>query len=446
MQTIKILIALLSLQLSFSTCAQNVTGDWQGEIQVNDALSMQLVFHIKEVDGKYSASFDIPAQHQYELPFDIVKINGNELQLKFTAAGMEYSGKLIDNQLKGHYQQSNFSTDFNLVPVTEAAPKLKRPQEPKVLPSYQVEQVSFLNSITDDKLSGTITAPNGNISHTVILLSGSGPSTRDSVAFGHRIFAVLSDLLTKQGIAVLRFDDRGVGESEGNYKTATSLDFATDANAAVHFIKQHPTLKHTQVGFAGHSEGGLIGAAAASQNRQVDFFISLAGPGTSGEQILIDQSYKIQQLMGMDDKSLAENDKKQRAIMKAIANDASIAQLTDILQKQGFNEKQIKQQLGQLDSNWFRTFVKSQPSKYLTQLTIPTLAINGSLDVQIIADQNIAGINRHVNSKYLTTKIYAGLNHLFQPATTGLPTEYGQIEMTFSPEVAMDVANWIKAL
>jgi len=446
MQTVKIIIAVILVQLSFTTWAQGVVGDWQGDMQVNDALSMKLVFHIKAIDGKYSASFDVPAQHQYDMPFDVVEINDKRVLLKFTKAGIEYSGELIDKQIKGSYRQASFSTDFNLSPVLEVAPKVQRPQEPKAKPSYQIEQVSFLNIETGHKLSGTITSPKGKISHTVILLSGSGPSTRDSVAFGHRIFAVLSDLLTKQGLAVLRFDDRGVGESEGDYKSATSLDFATDANAAVNFVKQHQRLQHSLVGFAGHSEGGLIGAVAATQNKQVDYFVSLAGPGTSGEQILIDQSYKIQKLMGMDEKALAESDKSQRAIMQAISNDANIEQLTKIMAKLGLNEQQIKQQLGQLNTDWFRTFVKTDPKEYLSQLTIPVLALNGSLDVQILAKQNIAGINESVDAQYLTTKVYSGLNHLFQPATTGLPTEYGQIEMTFSPEVVTDVATWIKAL
>jgi len=148
----------------------------------------------------------------------------------------------------------------------------------------------------------------------------------------------------------------------------------------------------------------------------------------------------------MDEKALAESDKSQRAIMQAISNDANIEQLTKIMAKLGLNEQQIKQQLGQLNTDWFRTFVKTDPKEYLSQLTIPVLALNGSLDVQILAKQNIAGINESVDAQYLTTKVYSGLNHLFQPATTGLPTEYGQIEMTFSPEVVTDVATWIKAL
>ncbi|MCP4990399.1 MAG: alpha/beta hydrolase [Colwellia sp.] len=443
----RIIIAVFFTQLAFTAAwAKDFTGNWQGTMKVNEAMSFELIFHIENKGEKYSATMDVPAQQQFGIPLDKVNITGVKVELGLTAAGINYSAQLIDHQLQGTYSQGALSVPLNLSKTEKVVQKAKRPQDPSAVPDYLIEQVSFVNESTGNSLAGTLTLPKGKVSHTVVLLSGSGPSTRDAVAFGHRIFAVLSDLLTKQGLAVLRFDDRGVAESQGDYKSATSLDFATDANAAVAFVKQHDKIKHTNVGFAGHSEGGLIGAVAASTNSDVDYFVSLAGPGTSGEQILIDQSYEIQKRLGIAAEKLTESDKAQRKIMAAIAADASTVELAQIMKKAGMAEKEIQQQLAQVDSPWFRTFVKTDPAGYLSQLTIPVFAVNGALDVQVLAKQNIAGIEKNVAEKYLTSKIYPQLNHLFQPATTGLPNEYVQIETTFSPKVAKDVAQWIKAI
>jgi len=415
-------------------------------MKVNEAMSFDLIFHLKHDGDKYSATMDVPAQQQFGIALDKVSIANNKVNLALTAAGIHYSAELIEEQLQGTYSQGALSVPLNLTKTNKVVKKAKRPQTPSETPDYILEQVSFVNNVGGHRLAGTLTIPKGKVDHTVVLLSGSGPSTRDSVAFGHSVFAVLSDLLTKQGLAVLRFDDRGVAESEGDYKSATSLDFATDANAAVTFIKQHDKLMHTNVGFVGHSEGGLIGAIAASTNDHVDYFVSLAGPGTSGKQILIDQSYEIQKRLGITPEKLAESDNAQRKIMTAIAQDASTAELKQLMKTAGMADKEIQQQLAQLDSPWFRTFVKTDPADYLSQLSIPVFAINGALDVQVLAEQNIARIEKYVADKYLTSKIYPQLNHLFQPATTGLPNEYVQIETTFSPQVANDVAQWIKSI
>ncbi|WP_448547074.1 alpha/beta hydrolase family protein [Thalassotalea fusca] len=428
--------------------ASDFNGRWQGELRINDAMSVELVFNVVRNGDSYTATMDVPAQQQFNLPFDTVKVEKHAIELALSAAGIAYTGKLTGDVINGTYAQSGAEFTLDMRRVTDVAIKQPkktkpRPQEPSSAVDYVIEEVTFSNPEGGHKLAGTLTIPKQKVSHTAVLLSGSGPSNRDSFAFGHKVFLVLSDLLTKQGIAVLRFDDRGVGKSEGDHKSATSIDFASDAQAAIAFVRQHKTLAQSKVGFIGHSEGGLIATIAAASHAPIDFMVSLAGPGTSGEQILIDQSREIHRLMGASEAVLKESDKAQRQILRAIVQDKSREELKQLMATAGMNDQQIGQQLAQIDTPWFRTFVKTDPAKYLPKINVPVLALNGGKDVQVLAEPNISGFKHHVKSNLLMAKIYDNLNHLFQPASTGLPNEYAEIDITFSPQVAKDIAQWV---
>ena len=428
-----------------ATNAELFVGHWQGQLKVSEQQKIGFVFNISHTDGELVATLDVPAQNQFGLPFDKVALAGNSLSLAMSAAGIQYKGQLIDGEIRGEYQQGGFKAPVVLSSTKTAKIRQAKPQDPSDNPNYQVELVTFKNNKEEHTLSGTITLPNGKVNHTAIILSGSGPTQRDGEVFGHKVYAVLADLLTKQGIAVLRFDDRGVGKSGGDFASATSADFASDANAALAFLRKQHRLGDTKIGFIGHSEGSLIASIAIADAAapKSDFFVSLAGPGTSGAQLLIDQSYIIQKMRGMDAEALAQDDRQQRRLMSAIANGASNNEVRQILVEAGTPQEQLEPKLAQLTSDWMRYFIQTDPKHFLRKISVPVLAINGDKDLQVVAKQNIGGFIQAVDKQLLTYRIYPDLNHLLQPADKGLPSEYAKIETTLSPNVVKDIHNWL---
>lgn len=439
-------VLLTSVCTAQSLENQSIEGSWRGSLAITAEKSMEMVFHFNKVESGFKARVDVPAQQQFGLAFNKVIVNGEKVQLAMDVANMKYSATFSGNEIVGTYSQGAFQAPLTLVPSTKTTVRQKKIQENFDDAPYSVEQVQFSSITGEHQLSGTLSYPAGDVKSVAILLSGSGPTTRDADVFGHKVFAVLADQLTRQNIAVLRYDDRGVGESSGDFSSATSKDFANDANAAYQFIVNSQQFKHSNIGFVGHSEGGLIGAIAAAENPSVDFLVSLAGPGTSGAQILIDQSFHIQKLRGMDKETLEKDDRLQKEVLGAIAEGISEDMLVTLLVNQEVPLAKAKAQAKQMTSPWFEFFVKEDPKKYLSQLDIPVLALNGELDAQVLANQNVTGIKQAVDSSQLTTTIYPGLNHLFQPAVTGLPEEYSKIDITFSEQVSTDISRWIKSL
>jgi len=337
-----------------------------------------------------------------------------------------------------------------------------RVQEPKPPFPYRSEEVSFKNPGGGFDLAGTLTIPEMAGRYPVaVLVTGSGPQNRDEELLGHKPFLVLADWLTRQGIAVLRYDDRGVAKSGGDFKTATTLDFATDAESAFDFLKKRPEIDSTKIGFIGHSEGGIIAPIVASHRPDVAFVVLMAGPGIAGEQILLLQSVLISQTENMDEKSIKANDKLRRDmynILKKNKADAKAEQKLRVLfagtdkknagdtSYHKMTEPEISAQIKNVTSPWFRCFLTLNPQDYLSQVKCPLLAINGSLDLQVPPRENLQAIEKAMifggNPNY-TVEELPGLNHLFQHAATGSPGEYAKIEETISPSVLDMIAKWI---
>lgn len=444
MKTLLTLPFIAGLVCSMSSFAnESISGSWKGNLAITPERSMELIFHFKKQNSGYTATVDVPAQKQFGLEFNSVKVSETGIELSLDAAHIKYSATISDTALIGKYSQGSFKAPLNLSRAEHVVTRPKKPQENFSNAPYTQEHLTFVNSTTNHSLAGTLTLPSTPYKAIAILLSGSGPTTRDGDAFGHKVLAVIADQLTRNGIGVLRFDDRGVGESTGNFSTATSQDFATDANAAYQFLINQQRFKEKKIGFIGHSEGGFIGAIASANNPNIDFLVSLAGPGTTGAEILIDQSFHIQKLRGVDPVVLEKSDKTQRSIMHAIQNNISEDALTALLKDNGVSSKHAAAQSKQLSSPWFQYFIKTDPKFFLSQLEMPVLALSGSLDSQVLAEKNIAGITTAVTNNKLTTRIYSGLNHLFQPAITGLPKEYATIDITFSTKVSDDISQWI---
>lgn len=346
-----------------------------------------------------------------------------------------------------------------------AQESLKRPQTPQEPFEYNVEEVFFQNTQDSITLAGTFTYPRtGRNFPVAILISGSGPQNRNSEIFGHKSFWVLADYLTNQGIAVLRYDDRGVGESTGNFSKATSVDFAEDVVAAIAYLKSRKEINLNKIGLIGHSEGGIIAPMVASENKNVAFVVSMAGVMLPGSELLLLQKELQLQSMGSSEVFITKEIEFDKGIMKLI-NASTSDSLKRNLEKytseyfkknpkfasdHGMTETYYKTLIVEsYSSPWLSNFIKYDPKNALESLECPLFALNGEKDLQVPAKENLE-VLEHIStidsSKNFTLKSYSGLNHLFQECKTGTLMEYGQIEQTLSPQVLQDIAEWIDNL
>ncbi|WP_142783931.1 alpha/beta fold hydrolase [Changchengzhania lutea] len=341
----------------------------------------------------------------------------------------------------------------------------ERPQTPQEPFDYTIEDVTFINAVADNiKLAGTLTIPNTNKKAPVaILISGSGPQNRNEDIANHQPFWVIADYLTNHGIAVLRYDDRGTEQSEGDFNTATSFDFATDVEAAIAYLKTRDDINSNQIGLIGHSEGGFIAPVVASKNKDVAFIVSLAGTGVTGENVILSQSRAIGKVSGAAEETLKFNDTLSKIVYHVIKTkkDVNTAQsrIKEQLQlyKTGLGtspytpfitDTLINQLANTAADKWLTTFIISDPAVYWSKTTCPVLALNGSKDLQVLPKLNLGGIEsalKKVENKDITIKEIEGLNHLFQTSATGNPNEYGTLTETFSEEALEIIKDWILA-
>lgn len=421
------------------------------------SMQLEIVFHIEQTEDGYSATFDSPVERAYGIPFSNVSVHENQILLEVESIRLQFEGTVDNDQIIGKWKQSG--AEFDLVLTKEkieiAGPN--RPQEPTRPLPYREEEVRFTNSVDEITLAGTLTMPqDGEDFPAVILISGSGPQDRDETFMTHKPFLVLADHLTRNGIAVLRFDDRGFGESEGDHSAATSLDFATDVEAAVEYLLSRSEINKTQIGLAGHSEGGLIAPIVTSRNKDVSFMILLAGPGVNGLEIQKQQVETFGPAMGLSEE-LIKIEQQNLVEMAAITRNNMVGPELENALIQFFNDKLgeieivqgmpkddfIKSQIPNLNRNWNKYFIDHEPSKFLSKIDVPTLAISGEKDIQVTS-VNLEFIERAFTDKsIITVKEYPGMNHFFQECNSCLMSEYAQIEETFSEYVMQDISEWI---
>jgi dienelactone hydrolase len=348
-------------------------------------------------------------------------------------------------------------------PTTNPEAYGPRPQTPKPPFAYDAREVAYDNAKDTTRLTGTLTLPKGaGPFPAVLLITGSGTQDRDETLFGHKPFLVIADQLTKKGVAVLRVDDPGAGGSTGDVQNATVEKHARDAEAGIAFLKAQKEIDPKRIGLIGHSEGGIIAAVVAASSKEVAFVVSLAGTGVSGAELNPMQIEAILRAQGkMKDDGIKAIVDAQRKLMKLIAKDAKDADIEAAL-KEAFDaaaahapgsdaekeeaQKQLAASVQPLKTPWFKSFVKLDPAVHWGKVTVPVLAMIGDKDTQVPADTNldaIKGALKKANNKDITTTKLAGLNHLFQPATTGLLDEYAKIETTFDPKALDLLTEWV---
>jgi len=331
-----------------------------------------------------------------------------------------------------------------------------RPQEPKEPFDYQSEQVVFDNSVDSISLAGTFTYPKSGSHFTaVVLISGSGPQDRNSELLGHKSFLVIADHLTRNGIAVLRVDDRGTGESEGVYNDSGLNDFVRDTESALQYLQTRSEVDQSKIGLIGHSLGGVIAPIVASQSKDISFIILLAGSGITGDELMLLQKEQVERKMMVPEPGIAVGQSNMKGAYDIILASGGDQEQLKLDLMEYFNgvfgkmipESQIAMLSEQLAYPWLVDFIKYDPKTALIETTCPVLAINGSNDLQVPADENLEAIEKYLeeggNDKVEIVKA-ENLNHLFQESESGLPTEYAKIEQTFSPVILDLMTDWIK--
>ena len=458
---------LLIVSMVPSVAAQdtppNVEGNWLTTLEVS-GLKLRLVLKIEKSENKYTAKMDSVDQGTNDLPIDTVVLDGNKLSFSAAKLGVSYEGTLQEggNEISGTFKQGPLTAPMVFKRIA-AAPKLERPQDPKKPYPYDEEEVSYRNEKDNVKIAGTLTLPRGGNKYpAVLLITGSGSQDRNETVAGHRPFLVLADHLTRNGIAVLRVDDRGVGGTELGSPSITGENFAEDVLAGVSFLKQRKEIDPKIIGLIGHSEGGMIAPMVAARSKDVSFIVLLAGLGQSGEDVIYSQTELIHKTQGTHPDTIAHTislSKKINAIVKAETDPKRIEQrINDDIaayaatlsepQKKFFEPAvaSVKAYMPMYKMPWYRYFITFDPLPVLKNVKVPVLALNGELDVQVPFKQNLdligAGLKAGGNED-VTIKAFPKLNHLFQTSKTGLISEYGVIEETMSPEVLKVISDWI---
>lgn len=431
----------------------DIDGAWQGTLDAG-ALKLRIVFKIINTPDGLTAQTQSPDQNPVWISASSVTRNGSSLTINLKELAASFDGKINAdlNSIDGKFTQAGNALPLLLKRVKDqAALEPRRPQNPVKPFPYREEEVSYPNKAGGNTLGATLTIPPGKGPFpAVLLIVGSGPHDRDESLMGHKPFLVLADYLTRQGIVVLRADKRGVGQSTGDALTGTTADYAIDAEAGVAYLKTRSEVNPRKIGLIGHSEGGIIAPMVAARNRDVAFIVMMAGSGVPGDQILVEQARLIAQASGVSKEKADENAVNEQAVLTLVETEKNAAlldkKLREKLAADGVTESRIDASIHFATEPWFRYFISYDPATALRKVACPVLAINGSLDLQVPPAQNLPAIRKALEdggNKHYEVDELPGLNHLFQTAKTGAPSEYGEIEETISPVALDKMASWI---
>jgi pimeloyl-ACP methyl ester carboxylesterase len=441
-----------------------ILGTWQGILKFNGN-ALRIVFAISgDQNNQLKAEMASPDQKVKGIPVNNITFNGSYLKLEVDTISAYYEGKYNPDSIafEGNWHQSGFTIPLSIKKIDKFE-EIKHSQEPVPPFLYAVEDVIYYNKTAEVKLCGTLTLPQtGGPFAAVILIPGSGPYNRNEEISGHKIFLVLADYLTRRGIAVLRVDKRGIGESTGNYAASTTKDFSNDVLAGIKYLKSVNKIDSTKIGLIGHNEGGIIAPMVASGTNEVAFIVLMAGPGLPGDELLSLQSERMAKAEGYPEERIRKSielNKKIYSTIKAGGDSLDIAEELRIIYFDNYNsldktekaeirnpKAAFQRELKLMMSPWYRYFISYDPVPALEKVKCPVLALNGSKDLQVLPDENLASIKKALEkggNKNFEIKELPGLNHLFQTAETGSPAEYMKIHETISPIALQTIGDWI---
>ena len=427
------ILMILALMAVAAVTLKAQTGAWTGKLKVS-GVELALIFNI----GEESATLDVPDQGAKDIPVEVSRDAVGGITLNVPAINASFKGLWAGKVIAGTFTQHGMSFPMTLTP---GAPVVRRPQTPVGPFPYATEEVSFTNG--DAVLKGTLTLPDNCDRKTpvLIMVTGSGLQNRDEELFSHKPFAVIADAFARAGIATLRYDDRGFGESTGDVVLCTTEDLKNDALTGVKLLRD----RFERVGVIGHSEGGTIALMLAGE-RQVDFAVSLAGMIVSGAETLLAQNRRAFESAGLPESEVEAFARLLSDTFTAIRTRAPLPSaddydITDALRKN------YAAALPSFRTPYMEFFLGLDLSASLSGITCPVMALNGTKDTQVQCDRNIAVLKAGLPSNSRSViRAEDGLNHLFQHCVTGEVSEYKSIEETFSPEVLSEMIAWIKTL
>lgn len=459
-----ILLALAAVPKGFAAAQRKngIEGTWYGTLALPDGATLKMAIEFEKGRGRTMKATIISLdQGAMGIAADKVRLQENRIYLTIEEDDVTIEGTLdkTASTISAQWKQGPIKFPLNLKLVDEV-PGFNRPQTPKRPFPYYEKEVAFLNRSAKVKLAGTLTLPRSKGPHpAAILLQGSGPHGRDEMVAYHRPFLVLADYLTRNGIAVLRYDKRGTNHSTGDYGKATIHDLASDASAAVDYLKTRREIDSSRIGLIGHSEGGTVAPIVAVESSDVAFIVSMAGPGLSGYDTIILQDLASTKLEGITDEELELMrqvvEQYYRVPLEEKDNDIAKAKMQKIYDDMTDEQRHAYRYLkdgwtNQIDnclSPGCRSAHEFDPKPILMKVKCPVLAINGALDVQVTPKENLAGIEEALEAggnTNFTVKELPGLNHLLQTADTGTFAEYSKIEETIAPVALETIANWLK--
>ena len=444
----KIVSLLFLLFVSLTLGAQDITGKWYGYPDLKN-MRLRLEYHVEKAGGGYQVTLKIPDLSEKTYRADAVELADHVLTVNIADAQTRSILRLqADGSLKGTFLWEGY--DFELL-LTRTPVVFKRPQTPKEPFSYHSEEVTFQNADDGVTLAGTLTWPaSGARCKAVVLVSGSGGQDRNNTFSEHKTFFVLADYLARHGIATLRVDDRGVGKSGGNLKESGLPDADADAVAAVNYLKQRPEINADSVGVIGHSEGAFVAFSMAAR-KEVPFIITLAGGGVSGSELLLMQRAALLRASGVKEDFIEKYNNYMRQAQDIVLQSGDAAtcerKLTEL-----FNGTPLAGQAAATTQQLYNVakieLLKYNPEWDFPEITCPVLALNGDKDCQVPVE-NLEFIRKGISENGNTqvkTIVFPGMHHMFQPAVTGSPVEYSDIEETIAPAVLQEIVNWLNQL
>lgn len=467
-----VIMAVVTFSCTPKHDSPKILGAWVGKLIVNENVSLRIGCEFKSENDSIVATMASIDQNVYGIEIDTLRIMGDSIKFSVNQMGVIYNGHfLTDTTIEGEFKQGSrppLVLNFKKAESIPGAPPVRYQYPEKPYP-YIENEVEFTSSISGFKLAGTLTTPKGaKKSAAVVLITGSGPNDRDETIWGHKVFLVLADYLTRRGITVLRMDDRGVGQSGGEYSTASMSDFADDASVALDYLKSRRDLNIGKVGIIGHSLGADIAPLVANRNDVVDFVVLLAGAGIPLSETIHMQTEHIYGIRGASKEAIDLNRRINQAVFDVAAQNiglkemqAAISQPFIELSEDLKNISQEDKQKAELPENlnpedYYGFFTNNMrfdlfynPSDQLRLLKQPILILGGDLDTQVSTSHNfplmIAALEESGNED-VTTKVFPNMNHLFQSCKTGEIEEYTQIGETMSPIVLKTISDWIGGL
>ena len=462
MKKLFLIVPILILFLHTTVNAQkDIKGDWNGYIDLSTS-KLEIIVRFTHDDTGYNGSIDIPDQSAYGLKLSKVVYNAPDISfvLEVPNAPANFKGIHLGDSISGEFLQAGFKGTFYL------SSKPREKDKEKSDASFKEEEVKFSNG--DITFAGTLTLPLKEGKHpAAILITGSGPQNRDENILGFKIFKIIAEHLSANGIAVLRYDDRGVAESTGkSVDESTSEEFAEDVSAAMEFLKRRSDINAEQIGLIGHSEGGIVAPLTASKRTDVAYIVSIAGTGVNGAEIILEQTKLISLANGEDSARVNKDYDETKVALYMIVNGASGEELKSLIKKSAeeqfdnlsetekskitdksewVNEK-TDNAYKTLTSTWMKYFLKHDPAETWKKITCPVLALFGGLDLQVSVLQNEEPVRlalTEAGNKDFEIKVFPKANHLFQEAKTGSTSEYSVLKKEFIDGFLDYILDWI---